>query len=151
MKLALAAAVASASLGCDFDSETTPVLTGFMDRDAGLELTKSYVMMRAIPDHPDGFSEGRDYWGPRVLEASCPTEHLELPMEYMLWGAHDDVDGATHLRWRVLAWETDDPEATWFQPGEVYGTAEFRWREDAYGPWAHHVDLVMDRVAVEGY
>jgi hypothetical protein len=142
-----AAALVAVAVGCEYDTQSTPVLTGFMDRDASLDLTKSFVVMRAIPDYPDGFDENRDYWGPRVLEASCPTQHLELPMEYMLWGDEDAVGGTQHLRWRVLVWETNDPYSTWMVPGEVYGTSEFHWNEDAYGYWANDVDVVMDRVA----
>jgi hypothetical protein len=135
-----------AGSGCA-SGEGTPIVTGVMDRDASVELTRDHVIMRAIPDHPDGFAVGRDYRGPLYFEAGCPTEHLEFPFPYMLPGDQDDVDETDGVRWRLLVWETDDPNATWVKPGEAYGTVPFHFVDDPYGSWASGVDVVIDSVA----
>lgn len=140
------AALMSVCVGCAAE-EGVPIVTGVMDRDAGVELTKQFVLVRAVPDHLDGFEVSRDYRGERVFEDGCPTEHLEFPFAYMLVGDQDDVDGTDGVRWRVLVWETDDPDATWVRPGEAYGTAAFHFIDDPYGSWASEVDVVIDQIA----
>ena len=142
------AALLLGGAGCVYDEGGgTPVITGVLQRDAEVAQSKSFVLMRAVPDHPDGFEVSRDYRGERFLEDGCPTQHLEFPFPYVLYGDPDAVDGADHVRWRLLVWETDDPEATWVQPGDVYGTTAFGFRRDAYGSYATEVDVVIDRVA----
>jgi hypothetical protein len=135
-----------AAAGCSYQ-EGMPIVAGVMHRDADVELTRPHLLLRAIPDHPEGFAEGREYRGPLFFEDSCPTEHLEFPFEYMLTGDQRDVDETDGVRWRVLVWEADDPNATWVRPGEAYGTAAFHFVDDPYGSWATGVDLVIDHVA----
>lgn len=144
--LAVIALGVVASTGCALD-EGTPIVTGVMDRDASVELTREFVIMRAVPDHPDGFSVARDYHGPLFFEDGCPTEHLQFPFGYMLTGDQRDVDETDGVRWRLLVWETDDPEAHWVKPGEAYGTVPFHFVDDAYGSWASGVDIAIDRIA----
>ena len=132
--------------GCALE-EGTPVVSGVMDVDASVELTRAHLIVRAVPDHPDGFAVGRDYHGPLFFEDGCPTDHLEFPFAYMLAGEQSDVDETHGARWRLLVWETDDPEAHWVKPGEAYGTVPFDFVEDAYGSYAPGVDVVIDRVA----
>lgn len=150
---ALGAAVAAlvlVSSGCSYDSEGTPIVTGFMDRAASIELTQPHVLVRAVPDHPDGFAVDRDYHGPLFFEDGCPTEHLEFPFEYVLFGEQDDVDETNGARWRLVVWETDDPDAYWPKPGEAFGTVPFFFVDDPYGSWAGDVHVVIDQVAGQG-
>lgn len=145
MKTAALLAMVVGGSACALD-EGTPVVTGVMDRDAGVELTRELVLVRAVPDHPDGFEVSRDYHGPLFFEDGCPTSHLEFPFGFMLVGDQRDVDATDGARWRLLVWETNDPDATWVKPGEAFGTAAFHFADDAYGSWAD-VDIVIDRVA----
>ncbi len=103
-------------------------LRGVQDRveDAG-----SYVLVRAVPDHKDGFNPGRKYTGPREYADGCPIDHLELPLDFALFGSERHVDGSPD-RWLLLAWVTDDPDAIWVAPGELYGTATFEFRRDSW-------------------
>ena len=135
-----------ASTGCAFE-EGTPIVTGVLDRDASVEITSEFLLVRAVPDHPDGFSVSRDYHGPLFFEDGCPAEHLEFPFGYMLTGEQSDVDETDGVRWRLLVWETDDPNAHWVKPGQAYGTVPFHFVDDAYGSWASGVDIVIDRIA----
>jgi hypothetical protein len=118
-----------------------------MHRDASVELTKQFVLIRAVPDRREGFEVSRDYRGERVFEDGCPTSHLQFPFAYMLVGDQDHVDGTEGVRWRFLAWETDNPDATWVRPGEAYGTVAFHFADDQYGSFASDVDVVIDRIA----
>jgi hypothetical protein len=145
MQTALVAVMVTTGASCSLD-DGIAVVTGVMGRDAAVELTREFVLVRAVPDHRDGFEVRRDYHGDLFFEDECPTDHLEFPFAYMLLGDQTHVDKTSGARWRLLVWETDDPDATWVEPGEAYGTAAFRFAKDAYGSWAQ-VDIVIDRIA----
>ncbi len=137
-------ALSTVGLGCVY--EGTPTISGVLHRDPGIERTNKFVLMRAVPDHPDGFAVGRDYHGPLFFEDGCLSDHLDFPLPYMLWGDQDHVDATDGARWRLLVWETDDPTAHWVEPGEPFGTKAFHFNLDPHGSWAE-VDVSIEHVA----
>lgn len=146
MGAALAAAAVLALVdGCYVEGDATVtgvVLLGEEDPSDYGEL----VLIRAVPDHPDGFSPTRPYRGDRVFAASCPLQHTDFPVDFLLWEDEAIVDGA-FPRWVLVAWVGNHDRETWVSPGQLYGTATFDFHEDSFGAWAQDVVVKLDTVA----
>lgn len=130
------------------DTDDGAAVTGLLVSNEGVDLTEygDIVHLRAVPDYIDGFSPDRPYRGGRVLEASCPLEHTEFPVDYILFGDERHVDGAPP-RWIVLGWIGDDEDETWVSEGQRYGVSTFEFRETSYGTeWAEDVVVTLDQV-----
>lgn len=102
------------------------------------------VLLRAVPDHIDGFSPDRPYMGDRFLEASCPLEHTEFPVDFIMFGDHSDVVGAPP-RWLLLAWVGDSEDETWIRTGQRYGTATFEFIQGYDSSWADSIEIELDQ------
>jgi hypothetical protein len=161
-KLLLPSVIVGATLaaGCGY-YEGTPTVEGVITRDATVDVTKDFVFVKAVPDHPDGFAVTRQYTGIRVFEDSCPVEHLQFPLPFVLFGEQEDVDRTPDPQWRIVVWESDDPYSIWPQPGDAYGTRTFEFygdrqakdqrdHEENHGhsrtSFAEDVDLVIDSI-----
>jgi hypothetical protein len=104
------------------------------------------ILVRAVPDHRDGFLASRPYHGIRHFEDQCPIDHVEFPLDFALFGSDHDVLGSPE-RWIMLAWMTDDTEATWPAPGELYGVATFEYAHDPYfGYYAEGIVVNLEHV-----
>lgn len=106
----------------------------------------SQVIVRAVPDHIDGFSPDNPYTGPRVYQATCPLEHTEFPVEFSIFGDGRHLERAPP-RWLLLAWIADDVSETWVDEGALFGAATFEFHEDYYGASiADGVVIQLDQV-----
>lgn len=147
MRAALAAAAVLGSVdGCYVDDGDAAVAGVVMLGEADPSDYGEVVLIRAVPDHPDGFSPTRPYRGGRVLEASCPLQHTDFPADFLMFEDEAIVDGAPP-RWVLLAWIGNHDRETWVSPGQLYGTATFEFDRDAYGAWAQDVVVELDTEA----
>lgn len=135
--------------GCQVPDQTA-FITATLVADLGdVSESDDYLLVRAVPDHADGFATARPYQGDRVYADQCPLDHLEFPLEFALVGPGSHLEGAPE-RWRLLAWITDDPSATWVGPGELYGTVAFRFDHDPYwGPVAEGITFELTDVGAQ--
>ncbi len=140
---ALMGAVVCAGLaGCSEADEGVYIEALLLGDHADASEFGSHVIVRAVPDYIDGFSPDRPYRGDRVLQADCPLEHTEIPLEFFLAGS-DRVARGAPPRWLLLAWITDDPLATWVGEGELFGAAVFHFDRDSFGGY-HALDLTVE-------
>lgn len=131
--------------GCEGDDGAG--ITGVLLGD-GEDLTAygDTVILRAVPDHIDGFEPTRPYFGRRVFSASCPLEHTEIPLDFLMVGDNESVRGAPP-RWLLLAWIGEEEDETWPEPGALYGTATFDFDSTSQrSSWADGVIVELDTV-----
>lgn len=131
--------------GCESDYGMT--ISGVLvSRYANLDAYGDTILLRAVPDHVDGFSPDRPYRGGRVVSANCPLEHTEIPLDFWMVGDADDLDRAPP-RWLLLAWIGDDETETWVTPGQLYGTTTFEFIEDGPGgPAAWDLQVQLNEI-----
>lgn len=142
----LAAALAGVfASGCD--AERGAGITGLlMTTDNDLERYGDTVILRAVPDHIDGFLPNRPYLGRRVLSASCPLEHTDIPLDFFMYGDNRAVRGAPP-RWLLLGWIGDEEDETWPSEGQLYGATTFEFDSSSSGSsWADGVFIELDTV-----
>ena len=142
------AALAAATLilttaGCEGDEGAG--ITGVLVADIDDLMTfGDTVILRAVPDHIDGFDPGRPYLGRRVFSASCPLEHTEIPLDFLMVGDNEAVRGAPP-RWLLLAWIGKDENETWPEAGALYGTTTFDFYSTSQrSSWADGVVVELD-------
>jgi hypothetical protein len=145
----IAAPLSSALVGCAQTDEGAYIAATLLgDHDQAAEYGGN-LLVRAVPDHEDGFSAGRPYLGHHEYADQCPIEHVELPLDFALSGSELMLHNKP-ARWLLLAWITDDTDATWVAPGELYGTTTFEfWHDPYFGYIAEDVEVELDTVRPE--
>lgn len=115
------------------------------DHDQAVAMGEN-ILVRAVPDHRDGFDASRPYHGIYHYEDQCPIDHVEFPLDFALFGSDRDVVRAPK-RWIMLAWMTDDTDATWPAPGELYGVSTFTYSHDPYfGYFAEGIVVNLENI-----
>jgi hypothetical protein len=132
-------------VGCGSEA---PHVEGEVDL-ASRERSAPYLVVRVVPDHPDGFDPRRIYMGDAEFGSfAVPTEEIEFPFAFFLEGReppHDDTP------FRVIAWLGDDPNAIWFRPGQTFGTRSFRFEHVVYAEsYADDLRVELDTIAPPG-
>ncbi len=145
----LGISIAGSVAGCQEPDQGVYIAATLFGDHAEASDRGTHLLVRAVPDHADGFAPGRQYLGDREYTDECPLDHLEFPLQFALFGNDRLLDG-TPPRWRLLAWVTDDVDATWVAPGELYATASFTyWHDPYFGYVAEGVELQLDQVRPE--
>ena len=124
--------LALVATGCHAGPGEVIILGQLRTERGDLSRFGSQVIVRAVPDHIDGFSPSNPYTGPRVYEATCPLEHTEFPVEFSIFDDDRHLERAPP-RWLLLAWIADDLSETWVEDGALFGAATFEFRTDYYG------------------
>ncbi|MBC8074405.1 MAG: hypothetical protein IAG13_39160 [Deltaproteobacteria bacterium] len=145
----VAAALSLTLVGCQDTDEGVYIAATLLGDQEEAAAYGGHLLVRAVPDHADGFAPGRKYFGPREFADQCPIDHVELPLDFALWGSDDPLHGAPR-RWRLLAWITDDTDAIWPAAGELYGTQSFEyWHDPYYGYIADGIEIELTEVVPE--
>jgi hypothetical protein len=142
-------AVVSVVVGCQPPDEGVYIEARLVGDHEEATAFGSHLVVRAVPDHVEGFSPARPYLGERVYEGECPLDHIDFPLDFILSGS-DRLLHRAPPRWLLLAWITDDPRATWVAEGQLYGTTTFEFTQDAYaGHWAEGLVVELDQVRAD--
>jgi hypothetical protein len=123
-----------------------PFVEGTVRVGEDLQLAEGqHLIVRAVPDHPDGFDPRRVYHGDEVFAEQAEADAVQFPYEFHIEGSEPR---SQDIPWLLLAWISDDPRATWIQPGERFGATQFDMVHVSHGPlFANGLEVTIDGVA----
>jgi hypothetical protein len=142
----LAGVGVGATLGLSGCVEQSPFVEGVVHH-ASWQIASpgQYLVIRAVPDHPDGFDPRRGYHGHEAFIESVPATAIDFPYAFHIPGPRPRAHGKP---WRLLAWLTENPHAEWIQPGELFGTTDFELVHTAYGPaFSEDLEVTLEDIA----
>lgn len=103
-----------------------------------------WLVVRAVPDHPDGFDPRRGYHGDEEFIETVPITSIDFPYTFYIPGGRPRAPDES---WLLLAFVTDNPHAEWLQPGQLYGATPFELVHTPHGP-SYADDLVVTLDAI---
>jgi hypothetical protein len=104
-----------------------------------------FLIVRAVPDHPDGFDPRRVYHGDEEFIGRARADEIEFPHAFHLEGPEPR---SQDIPWLLLAWLSDDPHATWIQPGQTFGASQFELVHHSHAPvFADGLEVALDGIA----
>lgn len=144
MKLAVAGLLALlASTGCTNEG---PHVEGQVRlATSRVPALEPWLVVRAVPDHPDGFDPHRVYHGDEEFIDAFAVDEIDFPHAFHLHGPEPRTQGKP---WLLLAWLTDDPHAEWIQPGQSFGAVRFEIVHVPHAPsYAEDLEVTLDQLA----
>lgn len=139
----VASVIALGSAGCGADNP-------FVEGEArlgpeGAVAGGPFLVLRAVPDHPDGFDPRRVYHGDEELTARFDADAVEFPFEFHLEG---EETVSMDQPWLLLAWFSSDPHADWIKPGQTFGAIQFEFTHVSHAPsYAQGLAVTIDETA----
>ncbi len=138
----VALAIGSTSAACTADG---PSIEGEARLAPQGEKAGAFFVIRAVPDHPDGFEPHRVYHGDEALFATFHADSIEFPFQFRLEG---EETASMDQPWLLLAWFANEPTPEWIAPGQTFGAIQFEFTHVSHGAsYADGLEVMVDETA----